>query len=169
MSYSIIFQTKIVRLPDGRIIHFDRSGCNNDDAGRKKNEFTAKIYTEDDFVKYADEFKKCSKPAKESDGWDLKIGSRCATYYDYGNHLLRMLKRAEDWEDFEKNHMFHASYCNEIEILKPEHKVVPVKEFEKMFYTLSNFTYRRIMEYLYEMEDIVGLLEENKPMEFYIN
>ena len=39
MSYSIIFETKIVKLSDGRIIHFDRSGCNNDNVGRNKNEF----------------------------------------------------------------------------------------------------------------------------------
>lgn len=169
MSYSIVFQTKIVRLPDGKIIHFDRSGCNNDGAGRTKNKFSAKIYTEDDFVKYAEGFKEDSRPAKESDGWDLKIGSRCATYYDYGDHLLRMLRRAEDWEDFEKNHIFSASYCKGIELLKPEHKVISIEEFERVFYTLSNFTYRTMREYVYELEDIVKMLEENKVMEFYIN
>lgn len=169
MSYSIVFQTKIVRLPDGRIIHFDRRGCNNDDAGRNRREFNAKIYTEDSFIKYAEGFKKDSKPAKEIDGWDLKIGSRYATWYDYGTHLLRMLKRAENWEDFVRNHTFRASYCKGIELLKPEHKAITCEEFEKLFYQLANFTYKRIMEYLYKLEDIVGLLEENKPMEFYIN
>ena len=34
MGYPMIFGTKIVNLSDGRVIHFDRSGCNNDDEGR---------------------------------------------------------------------------------------------------------------------------------------
>ena len=51
MGYPIIFQTKIVRLDDNRIIHFDRSGCNNDTAGREKNIFTAQMYTVDSFEK----------------------------------------------------------------------------------------------------------------------
>lgn len=44
MSYSMIFETKIVKLSDGRIIHFDRSGCNNDDSGRRKDDFSGTIY-----------------------------------------------------------------------------------------------------------------------------
>ncbi len=65
MGYSIIFETYIVKLPDGRIIHFDRSGCNNDNMGRKQNEFTGKIYNVDDFIKYAEKFKVGSKPKKK--------------------------------------------------------------------------------------------------------
>ena len=111
MGYSIIFETKIVKLSDGRIIHFDRSGCNNDDAGRTKGEFTGKLYYIDDFIKRAEGFKKDSKPIKESNGWDLKINSRRATYFDYGEHLLRMLKRAENYQDFVLNRYVSAKYC----------------------------------------------------------
>lgn len=49
MSYPIIFQTKIVKLDDNRIIHFDRSGCNNDTAGCEKNIFTAQLYNANSF------------------------------------------------------------------------------------------------------------------------
>ncbi len=95
MSYSIVFETKVVRLPDGRVIHFDRSGCNNDNEGRQKDDFRAEIYTEEKFIEKANRFKQNSKPYKAGEGsWDLKIGNRFATYYDYGEHLLRMLKRA---------------------------------------------------------------------------
>lgn len=94
MGYSIIFQTKIVKLSDGRILHLDRRGCNNDTEGRRPDDWTGKIYTPEAFVAYAENFKQGSKPAKESDGFDLKIGSRYCTCYDYGEHLLRMLKRA---------------------------------------------------------------------------
>ena len=115
MSYSIIFETKIVKLSDGRIIHFDLSGCNNDNSGRDRHEFHAKIYTVEDFIKYAEHFKENSKPHKESDGFDLKIGSRYATMYDYGEHLLRMLKRAETYADFLTKRYSSAEYCIGIE------------------------------------------------------
>ena len=94
MSYSIIFETKIVKLSDGRLLHLDLSGCNNDTSGRSRDDWNGKIYTEDAFIKYAEGFMEDSKPAKESDGFDLKIGSRYCTWYDYGKHLLRMMKRA---------------------------------------------------------------------------
>lgn len=100
MGYSIIFQTKIVKLSDGRILHLDRSGCNNDTEGRRPDDWTGKIYTPEAFIAYAENFKQGSKPAKESDGFDLKIGSRYCTCYDYGEHLLRMLKRAVTWDEF---------------------------------------------------------------------
>lgn len=40
MGYSIIFQTKIVKLSDGRILHLDRRGCNNDTEGRRPDDWT---------------------------------------------------------------------------------------------------------------------------------
>ena len=73
MGYSIIFQTKIAKLPDGRIIHFDRSGCNNDAEGRVKGEFTDTIYTEEEFIKRAEGFMEDSKPYKDTQQFDLKI------------------------------------------------------------------------------------------------
>ena len=46
MSYSIIFETKIIKLSDGRLLHLNLSGCNNDDAGRSRDDWNGKIYTE---------------------------------------------------------------------------------------------------------------------------
>ena len=172
MGYSIIFETKIVILPDGRIIHFDRSGCNNDNAGRKKGEFTGKIYSKDEFVKYAEHYKKKSKPYKEYDGWDLKIRSRCATYFDYGEHLLRMLKRAKSYGEFVNQYYFQARYCKAIQLIKPEEKEMTLEEFDKAYYDLlynGGLSYYTIMEYPESMEEIVKCLEDNKPMEFYID
>lgn len=173
MGYSIIFETKIVKLSDGRIIHFDRSGCNNDDAGRTKGEFTGKLYNIDDFIKRAEGFKKDSKPIKESNGWDLKINSRRATYFDYGEHLLRMLKRAENYQDFVLNRYVSAKYCVGMEILKPEYKVVNREEFQAFMRSLpvnSSLTYRRMMEYpeVTKEQEIIKALEANEYIEFYI-
>lgn len=66
MSYSIIFETKIVKLSDGRLLHLNLSGCNNDDAGRSRDDWNGKIYTENAFIKYAEGFMKDSKPLAES-------------------------------------------------------------------------------------------------------
>lgn len=173
MGYSIIFETKIVKMEDGRIIHFDRSGCNNDNEGRKKNEFTGRVYNESDFVKFAENFKKNSKPFKNTDIWDLKIGNRCATMYDYGDHLLRMLKRAKRIEDFLKEYYFWAYHFKGIELLSPEHKEITDKrEIDKIFYdsiyTNNGIRYRRMVDYPKDINVIIGLIENNEPITFSI-
>lgn len=99
IGYSIIFKTKIVCLSDGRILHLSLSGCNNDTEGRKDDDWVGKIYTKEEFLEYAEGFTTDSKPSKDSCGFDLKIGSRYCTYYDYGMHLLRMLKRAISFDE----------------------------------------------------------------------
>ena len=89
MGYSIIFQTKIVKLSDGRILHLDRSGCNNDTEGRRPDDWTGKIYTPEAFVAYAENFKQGSKPAKESDGNALKASSPSLTILHSKHSLVR--------------------------------------------------------------------------------
>lgn len=176
MSYPIIFETKIVKLSDGRIIHFDRSGCNNDDVGRRKNEFTAEIYSVDAFMEKIEKLKKNSKPIKECDphDWELKINSRCATSYDYGEHLLRMFKRAISYENLINTFCFRAEYLTGIELIEPEHKTMTVEEFDKVFYDLlykgSGLTYRRMIEYpdIKKEKEIVSLIDEEKPLQFEI-
>lgn len=173
MGYSIIFKTKIVKLSDGRIIHLDRSGCNNDDCGRNKHEFIGKIYDVENFIKRAEAFKEGSRPIKESNGWDLKIGSRKATYYDYGEHLLRMLKRAENYNEFVLNRYVSANYCVGIEILEPEHKIIKIEEVQTYIRSLpvnSGLTYRRMMEYpeVTKEYEIIKALDSNEYVKFYI-
>lgn len=171
MGYLVVYETYIVNLPDGRIIHFDRSGCNNDDAGRKQDDFTGKIYSVDDFIKYAESFKIGSKPVKESEYFDMRIGNRYVTNYDYGEYLLRKLKQAESLDDFLGNTNFRAGYCKAIEVLNPEHKEMTPEEFDKYYYQSPNSIYiawRRIMEYPKGMDEIIRHLEDGKPMEFYI-
>ena len=171
MGYSIIFETYIVKLPDGRIIHFDRSGCNNDDSGRKQDEFTGKIYSVNDFIKYAENFKVDSKPKKEADYFDMRIGNRYVTFYDYGEYLLRKLKRAENLDDFLRSTHFNARYCKAIEVLSPEHKDMTLEEFNDYYYHSPNNVYiswRRIMEFPKGTDEIIRCIEDGKPMEFYI-
>ena len=83
MSYSIIFETKIINLPDGRILHLELSGCNNDDKGRDRHDFCGKIYTTEEWERNISGWE-----SKESfGGFDLKIGSRYCDWRDYGRHL----------------------------------------------------------------------------------
>ena len=164
MSYSIIFQTKISRLPDGRIIHFDRSGCNNDTAGRTKGEFTAKIYTEKDFVERAEGFMMDSKPYKQSKYFDLKIGSRIASYYDYGQHLLRMLKRAKTIEEIIAENTFSAYYCTGVEVCDSENnlKEISLTEFEETY--TDYIIFKPLYKYLYDAESLITALDANESV-----
>lgn len=173
MSYSIIFETKIVKLSDGRIIHFNRSGCNNDNAGRSKDDFSAKIYTVDEFVQKAENYKKNSKPYKEADCMELKIGSRYATYFDYGEHLLRMLKRAKTYTEFINSFYFSVEQLTGIQLHKPEEKFMTVDEFDKEFYKLlynEGMTYTRLMEYpdIRDEENLIRLIEAGECLSFEI-
>ena len=42
MSYPIIFETKIVKITDNRILHLSLSGCSRDNSGRTRGEFKIK-------------------------------------------------------------------------------------------------------------------------------
>ena len=52
---------------------------------------------------WAEHFKRDSEPYKKSGAFELKIGSRICSLYDYGTHLLRMYKKAVSFEDFKRN------------------------------------------------------------------
>ena len=135
MSHSIIFKTKIIKLSDGRLLHLDLSGCNNDKHGRHHDDWTGTIYTEEEFLKKAEEFKKGSLPAKESGGFDLKIGSRYCTFYDYGEHLLRMRKRAVTFDEFMSSKKFITFQVIESISVLDDGKTVTmsIPDFEKYF------------------------------------
>ena len=115
MSYPIIFETKIIKLKDGRLLHCSLQGCNNDTEGRTRGEFQPTIYTLDEFKKRIADFKKDSSPIKKSNGFDLKIGSRLANFYDYGTHLERMLKKAMTLEELKKERCFYVIVLDSIE------------------------------------------------------
>lgn len=172
MSYSIVFETKIVILSDGRILHFDRRGCNNDDAGRSKDDFTAKIYTKKEFFESIEEYKSYSHPYNKSEpgDWDLKIGSRYATSYDYGEHLQRMYKRALPYSEFIQKYHFYCTVCTGIQMREPEEKLLSVTEFEAEYYELLNRTgrmsYRRLEEAIDVNDElhVVSCIEMGEPL-----
>lgn len=174
MSYSIIFETIIIKLSDGRLLHLDLSGCNSDNSGRSRDDWNGKIYTEDAFIKYAERFMKDSKPIKESDGFDLKIRSKCSTWYDYGKHLLRMIKRAVTLEELRDSGK-HVSFnrVDGITVYEDEKEIeMTMEEFDSYYYKkLYNGGIRYRINYtLLETEEyIVNALDSGKPVRIYIS
>lgn len=176
MSYSIIFETKIVLLSDGRILHFTRNGCNNDNAGRHKDDFDASIHTKEDFFAIIEGYKAHSHPYNQSEpgNWDMKIGTRIATYYDYGEHLMRMYKRALPYKEFIKRYGFYSSICTGVQLYAPEERILSLKEFQDNYYELLNRTGRLSYRHLTEVLDtknealIVKHIEDENPLTFEI-
>lgn len=166
MSYSIIFDTKFIKLQDGRLLHLDRSGCNNDTVGRDLSDFTGKIYTYDELQKYVISLTKQGK----SDNWELKIGSRYATYHDYAKHLATMANRAKTFEEFNNERCFYASRYDGVELLDPEEKTLTADEFHQ--YWLDNYgkaySYRRLTTRLNSEKEIITALENKEAVSFYV-
>lgn len=173
MSYSIIFETKIIKLKDGRLLHLDLSGCNNDTAGRRRDEFTGTIIPVKDFLEKAEKYKENSTPSSKSDGFDLKIGSRWCTFYDYGEHLLRMLKKAETWDEFANQGRFvRVTKLEKIEVYKEDGTTIElsVDEFCKFFEEnrMESFRYRKFYKTLKSEEEIITALENDEYIIFDI-
>ena len=175
MGYPMIFETKIVNLSDGRLIHFDRSGCNNDSEGRRQNEWTAKLYTQEEFRERIERFKNGSKPYSKSQPheWELKIYGRMSTPYDYGAHLERMQRRAYDYKDFVRAFDMRIKRHDEVELISPEQKTMTFDEFVK--YT-NNLPIERQLRYriisttldLANEQEVVKEIEKDAPLEIYI-
>lgn len=175
MGYPIIFETKIIKLTDGRLLHLDLSGCNNDTSGRDRGDFTGKIYTEKEFIHKIESLKTDSKPYKECGEWYMKIGNRCCTYYDYGEHLFRMMKRAETWEKLN---------CIGRYILIQRMDSVDVMEDGKNFYSMTleafdkycmenknsdkDIRYVVLKTALVTEEEVVTELDKKQTVSFYI-
>lgn len=174
MSYSIIFETKIVKLSDGRLLHLDLRGCNNDTAGRSRDDWNGKIYTQEDFIKYAEGFMKDSKPIKESDGFDLKIRSKYCTWYDYGSHLLRMMKRAVTLEELRYSGKYISfNRIDNVTVYENEKEIeMTMEEFDSYFYKQlynGGIRYRINYTLLETEEDIVEALDNGKSVRIYIS
>lgn len=174
MGYPIIFKTKIVNLSDGRILYLDLSGCNNDTEGRNNDDWHGKIYTKEDFIKYAEGFKSGSKPSKESGGFDLKIGSRYCTLYDYGMHLLRMMKKAVSYDELKHSGKYISfNKIDGVTVIEDEKEIVmATKEFEeyarKKMYD-GGCRYRINYTLLKTENDIVSALDNGDTVKIYIS
>jgi len=174
MSYSIIFETKVVKLSDGRLLHLDLSGCNNDNSGRNRGEFTGKIYTVEDFVKKAEKFKENSKPINKSEDFDLKIGSKFSTMYDYGEHLLRMMKRAVTWDELAAERYCSGTVFDGVILYENgKEALLAPDEWERICYDFlygkRKSSIRRLTHSIDKEDEIIEALKYKKTMNFYIS
>lgn len=176
MGYTIIFETKIIKLKDGRLLHLDLSGCNNDTSGRDRGDFTGKIYTKKEFLDKISSLKSNGSSYKECGNFELKIRSRYCTSYDYGTHLERMWKRAETWEEFDcigryvgvasvdGADVWENDNKNPITMSLPEF----VDYYLKNIYAGKSIRYLILKTPLETEESIVKALDEKKTVTFYI-
>lgn len=171
MGYPIIFETKIVKLSDGRLIHFNLSGCNNDTEGRRRSDWTATLYTKEEFEKKAKSFMKDSKPYKESDGFTMKIGSRYCTEYDYGSHLLRMEKRAITWDELCQKKYVSVYRVDGVTVYDTNGTAsyMAADEFSKWINSYYNAQYEILRTPISTEKEIIEALENNKKILIYIS
>lgn len=173
MGYPIIFKTKIIQLSDGRLLHLALSGCNNDTEGRHDDDWSGTIYTQEAFVKKAESFKTGSKPAKEFEGFDLKIGRRFCTYYDYGEHLLRMMKRAIPFNQMLQEYKYVSFQIIDGAIVYENGDIKEMSMEEFHTYTCKKMyeggcRYKMLYTRLKSENDIIKAIENRKPMRICI-
>ena len=168
MGYEMVFDTKFVKLSDGRLLHLIRMGCNNDTSGRDLSDYRGKIYTKDELTERANSF---MKDGQSTDN-ELKIYGVWRSYYDYGKHLLRMAKRAVSYNEFDSERYFTANRYDGVELFEPEEKILTPEEFSKCFYDLlygkERMSYRRITTRLNSEAEIVEALDQGQHVSFYV-
>lgn len=173
MSYTIIFETKIVSLQDGRILHLSLDGCNNDNEGRDRHEFKGKIYTKPQFERYIRSFE--SEPAY-SEGFDIQIGNKKTVWKDYGKHLRTMLQRATNWEELQETRGCFARVFEGITVTYKDNKTksfTPGEELDKVFEDMMRDRipykyYHRNLRNVSDIKEIIKLLEHKATVEFYV-
>ena len=169
MSYSIIFEDKVILTKDGNYIHFCRSGCNNDTAGRKRDEFHADLYTPEEWEKHLEKYEGCDEP--------IKIGSKWSSIDDYAKHLRRMSsgKRILSFAQLSAERRIEGRIFEGIEF-KPEGELDYIfissndeKALNDVYYGKRKGCFHRKLSYIKTEEEIVTALKESKHMSFYIS
>lgn len=177
MSYSIVRKTRVVQLSDGSILHLSLHGCNNDDAGRTNADFVGRIFeSESDYTEWANSYMKSSVPYNEELGnFDLKIGSRPKSWYDYGKHLLRALKNKTSWKELKKSSCLHFITCSSVEVTADDGKVTTYtpQEWSNVFYDVvysnSRTRIKKNVVSIYDEKEFFDWVEKNGMIgSFYV-
>ena len=145
MSYAIVFQT-IVLENNGKIYHFSRSGCNNDDYGRTAEDFTLKIYdTKEQALKDIERFKGCFDD-------ELKINSKFVSYDYYYNYLKKKIENPLSLEQFKNNYYYGFLLLKSVNCLNNNVEYKNIQEFNNAYYDLLK-QYNTIRT-MYNYEDL---------------
>lgn len=157
MSYSIIFSQHLIKVGAGRLLLASREGCNNDDVGRRDDEFQFILYnSEADYIKAA---------ARYSGDFEnhLKLNGRWITYSDYGIYLLNKLKRAKPADRFEIRAKKPVSVY-----VKETDTTYPNRDFDKVFYEImrkyQTISYWVKYEHYNDIGEIIKQLEAGEHL-----
>jgi len=172
MSYPIIFETKICMLENGDIIHFSLQGCNNDDEGRERDDFTAKLYTKDEWEKEIQKW----ESQKSSDGFELKIGNRCCNWADYGKHLRTMTKRSKSFDEMKDERTVYGIVYDGITYYPENAEPVDYPASDEriddviygIWYGRYKGSYKTRTHYIYTLEEVLATLKSDGHVRFYI-
>lgn len=175
MSYTIIFETKICCLADGRVIHFSLQGCNNDTSGRSRDDWYGTLYpSREAFLKYTHSFDAKEGETDYADA--LKIGGRWCSYHQYGEHLRRMLKRSLSFSELcATPYSLYAKIFTgtTVRLLDDTLKEFTPEEWHKDCYdyfygNIPNKGFTSHYKFSANETEIVELLSKKGPVSFYI-
>ncbi len=116
---------------------------------------------------------KDSKPIKETNSFDMKIRSRYCTMYDYGSHLLRMMKKAVTLEELKHSGKYVSfNRVDGATVYEDEKEIeMTMEEFDSYYYKKlynGGIRYRINYTLLETEEDIVNALDSENPVRIYI-
>lgn len=162
MRYEIVFATIIVEK-NGKIYHFNRSGCDNDDFGRKADDFTLKIYDNKELaLKDIQRFKNCFDE-------NLKLNGKFVSYDYYYNYLKKKIEKPLSYEKFKSDYCNSYSQLKSIKCLNNDCEYNP-QEFNSVYYDLiKQYNGIKVM-YNYQdldFEDLTGI-EDLSSVKIYI-
>ena len=173
MGYAIIFETKICKLDNGDVIHFSLQGCNNDDAGRSRDDFSAKYYTKESWEEEIYKWESIER----NDGFDLRIGSRYCNWSDYGKHLRTMTKRGKSFDDMKKERTIYGRVFDGITYYPEEGEPIDYPAEAKqsiddivygIWYGRYKGSYRNRTHIIDTLDEIINTLKSNGHVRFFI-
>lgn len=163
MSYSIIFDTHVIKATDGGYIEISRTGCNNDDEGRRPDEYHGTYYTAEELNSRIAKYQ-----ADTETHWMLRIGTRYATMKQYGDYLKRKAGKAQTWNEFiEENHFF-GKQLKAIQNTDTRKQYTPA-DFNTLPYSEKIYgAFRPITQIIYNYSEAETIIKSGAPIEFYV-
>jgi len=168
MIYTRVYETKILKLADGRIIHFSLQGRNNDNIGTNRNTFTAKICTMEEYKNNAQAFMNDPDP-----NIYIEIKSKKSSRRDYGKYLIRMLRHAYTYERFIKKWNIMETHVKSIIMYDPQKEIFedPSKfDIRDWIFHTGTVSYKPNYEYIKicSEQDLIDKINSNRNIQIYI-
>ena len=161
MSYEIVFKTVVVENND-KIYHFFRSGCNNDDAGRKDEDFTVKVYKNKELA--LNDIEKRFKGCYEE---DLKLNGKFVNYDYYYKYLKKKIEKPLSFEKFKKDYYYSLSLLESI-TCKNNGINYTANEFNKIWRDLQKEYGRITISYNFKDLQLEELTPNMESVRIYI-